>query len=136
MLIRLRDAAARSRMRTPVAMPAEVRGGSAPLAEPPQIALVVDDDEDARVLLGGLLDEAGYRAVSAATGVEALRLARELRPAVIFLDLLLPRISGYDVLRILQTDDALRGTPVVIVSAMGSESRNSWRRASRPSAEK
>jgi CheY-like chemotaxis protein len=111
-------------MRTPSAMPAEVRGGGRPLAGPQHIALVVDDDVDARVLLGGLLDEAGCRAVSAATGVEALRLARELRPAIIFLDLLLPRISGYDVLRILQSDEALRGTPVVIVSAVGTESRN------------
>jgi two-component system sensor histidine kinase/response regulator len=124
MLVRLREGASRSRMRTPSAMPAEVRGGGGPLAGPQHIALVVDDDVDARVLLGGLLDEAGCRAVSAATGVEALRLARELRPAIIFLDLLLPRISGYDVLRILQSDEALRGTPVVIVSAVGTESRN------------
>jgi PAS domain S-box-containing protein len=124
MLIRLREGASRSRMRTPSAMPAEVRGGGGPLTGPQHIALVVDDDVDARVLLGGLLDEAGCRAVSAATGVEALRLARELRPAIIFLDLLLPRISGYDVLRILQSDEALRGTPVVIVSAVGTESRN------------
>jgi CheY-like chemotaxis protein/anti-sigma regulatory factor (Ser/Thr protein kinase) len=124
MLVRLRDGASRSRMRTPSAMPAEIRGGSMPSPAAQHIALVVDDDADARVLLGGLLDEAGVRAVSAATGVEALRLARELRPAIIFLDLLLPRISGYDVLRILQTDDALRGTPVVVVSAVGTESRN------------
>jgi CheY-like chemotaxis protein len=86
--------------------------------------LVVDDDVDARVLLGELLDEAGCRAVSAASGVEGLRLARELRPAIIFLDLLLPKISGYDVLRILQGDEVLRNTPVVVVSAVGSESRN------------
>jgi CheY-like chemotaxis protein len=107
-------------------MPAIVRGtGAATVAsEPAPLVLVVDDDVDARVLLGGLLDEAGCRAVGAATGVEGLRLARELRPAIIFLDLLLPRISGYDVLRILQADDALRGTPVVIVSSIGTESRN------------
>jgi CheY-like chemotaxis protein len=108
-------------------MPAVRRGGPPPPPTPPspqRIVLVVDDDVDARVLLGNLLDEAGCRAVSATTGVEALRLARELRPAIIFLDLLLPKISGYDVLRILQGDDALRDTPVVVVSAMGSESRS------------
>jgi two-component system alkaline phosphatase synthesis response regulator PhoP len=71
-----------------------------------------------------MLEEAGCRTVSATSGVEALRLARELTPAVIFLDLLLPRISGYDVLRILQTDDALHATPVVVVSAVGTESRS------------
>jgi CheY-like chemotaxis protein len=86
--------------------------------------LVVDDDVEARVLLGTLLDEVGCRAVGAATGVEALRLARELRPAIIFLDLLLPRISGYDVLHILQGDEVLHATPVVIVSAVGTDSRS------------
>jgi hypothetical protein len=125
MAVRLGVGQMRSRMRTPTAMPAIVRGTSAPTVatEPAPLVLVVDDDVDARVLLGGLLDEAGCRAVGAATGVEGLRLARELRPAIIFLDLLLPKISGYDVLRILQADDALRSTPVVIVSSIGTESR-------------
>jgi CheY-like chemotaxis protein len=124
MSIRLREGLSRSRMRTPSAMPAEIRGRGDAVPVPQHLVLVVDDDVDARVLLGNLLDEIGCRAVSAATGVEALRLARELRPAIIFLDLLLPKISGYDVLRILQSDDALRNTPVVIISAVGSESRN------------
>jgi PAS domain S-box-containing protein len=126
MAVRLGVGRVRSRMRTPTAMPAIVRGSNAPAVatQPAPLVLVVDDDVDARVLLGGLLDEAGCRAVGAATGVEGLRLARELRPAIIFLDLLLPKISGYDVLRILQADDALRGTPVVIVSSIGTESRN------------
>ncbi|MDQ2952852.1 MAG: PAS domain S-box protein [Chloroflexota bacterium] len=125
MLIRLGSGVSRSRMRTPSALPAEIRGpGAPPVLATPRLVLVVDDDVDARVLLGNLLDEVGCRAVSAATGVEALRLARELRPAIIFLDLLLPKISGYDVLRILKGDAVLHSTPVVIVSAVGSESRN------------
>ncbi len=127
MLIHLGDSVPRSRMRTPSALAPQRRGATdgrampVPRAQP--IVLVVDDDVDARVLLGKLLDEAGCRAVGAATGVEALRLARELRPAAIFLDLLLPKISGYDVLRILQGDEALRDTPVIVVSAVGTESR-------------
>jgi CheY-like chemotaxis protein len=118
-----------SRMRTPAAMPAVLNGANdGGLAKangnaPEPLVLVVDDDMDARVLLGGLLDEAGCRAVGAATGVEGLRLARELHPALIFLDLLLPKISGYDVLRILKGDESLRDTPVVVVSAVGTESR-------------
>jgi PAS domain S-box-containing protein len=126
MLIRLGSGRSRSRMRTPAGLPATVLHGDVRDDAPRSaecIVLVVDDDADARVLLGGLLDDAGCRAVGAATGVEALRLARELRPAIIFLDLLLPRISGYDVLRILQGDEVLRGTPVVVVSAVGTESR-------------
>jgi PAS domain S-box-containing protein len=123
MSIRLYEGVGRSRMRTPSAMPAAVRGTEASTAAQ-HLVLVVDDDADARVLLSDLLDEVGCRAVGAASGVEALRLARELRPAVIFLDLLLPRISGYDVLRILQEDEMLHATPVVIVSAVATESRS------------
>jgi PAS domain S-box-containing protein len=125
MVVLLGDGVSRSRMRTPSALPAQPRrAGLPPWPAAQHVVLVVDDDVDARVLLGNLLDETGCRAVGAATGVEALRLARELRPAIIFLDLLLPKISGYDVLRILQGDAALRDTPVVIVSAVGTESRS------------
>jgi CheY-like chemotaxis protein len=62
--------------------------------------------------------------VVASSGVEGLRLAREVRPAMIFLDLRLPRISGFDVLRILKADDLLRDTPVVVVSVVGTDSRS------------
>jgi two-component system cell cycle response regulator DivK len=65
----------------------------------------------------------GCRVANADTGIEALHLARELLPDMIFLDLRLPKISGFDVFRILQMDDALKDTPVVIVRVVGSESR-------------
>ncbi|MEO6525041.1 MAG: PAS domain S-box protein [Gemmatimonadaceae bacterium] len=88
-----------------------------------QMVLIVDDDADACVLLANLVEEAGHQSVSAATGVEGLRLAREIRPALVLLDLRLPKISGFDVLRLLQADEELRSTPVVIVSVIGTESR-------------
>ena len=88
------------------------------------LILIVDDDPDARLLLGQLLEDAGCRAVHAASGVEALRLARELLPAMIFLDLRLPKISGFDVLRLLQMDELLKDTPVIIASVVGTESRS------------
>ena len=86
------------------------------------LALVVDDDPDARLLLGQLITEEGCRVVVADSGIEALSLARELMPAIIFLDLRLPKISGFDVLRILRADEALQNTPVIIVSVVGKES--------------
>jgi PAS domain S-box-containing protein len=89
----------------------------------PQTVLIVDDDADACVLLANLVEESGHQTVSAATGVEGLRLAREIRPALIMLDLRLPKISGFDVLKLLQADEVLRSTPVVIVSVIGTESR-------------
>ena len=89
------------------------------------LALVVDDDPDARLLLGQLIAEEGCRVVGADSGIEALRLARELSPAIIFLDLRLPKISGFDVLRILRADEVLHDTPVIIVSVVGKESHPS-----------
>ncbi|CAN5883622.1 hypothetical protein BH11GEM2_BH11GEM2_29790 [soil metagenome] len=91
-------------------------------AEAP-LVLVVDEDEDTALLLGQHLEEAGCRVVKADSGVDALRMARDLLPDLIFLDLRLPKISGFDVFRILKADDMLKDTPVVITSVAGSEGR-------------
>ena len=126
--IRLGDSSRSLRRTSPHGMAAipsgpahEVVSNDADGADP--VILVVDDDEDARTVLGQILEEAGCRVALAGTGVEALQMARELLPAMVFLDLILPKISGFDVLRILQADEELRNTPVVIVSAAGSESK-------------
>ena len=127
MIIRLGGTTQAARMHTPSSMAAIPSPDTAPqISAPmqPPVILVVDDDADARLLLGQLIEDAGCRVVQAATGIEALRMARELLPAMIFLELRLPKISGFDVFRILQADDTLRGTPVVIASLVGSESRN------------
>ena len=129
MSIRLGDPPRSTRRNTPIGMPAITmepppRSVRTTASAPPPLILVVDDDPDARLLLGQLIEEAGCRVVQASTGVEALRIARELLPAMIFLDLRLPKISGFDVFRILQADEVLRRTPVVIASVVGSESRN------------
>ena len=87
------------------------------------LVLVVDEDEDTALLLGQHLEEAGCRVAKADSGVDALRMARELMPDMIFLDLRLPKISGFDVFRILKSDDMLKDTPVVITSVAGSEAR-------------
>ncbi|MEP6989973.1 MAG: PAS domain S-box protein [bacterium] len=107
-------------MRAIPTMPTPVAGGGG--GDKP-LVLIVDDDPDALLLLGQLVEEAGCEVATADSGIEALRQARELLPALIFLDLRLPKISGFDVFRILQTDSALRDTPVIIVSVVGLESR-------------
>jgi PAS domain S-box-containing protein len=127
MSVRIGEGLHPSRLRTPASVPVIPSAGSRVIPVPDaggQTVLIVDDDADARVLLAQLLEEAACRVVIASTGVEALRLAREVHPALIFLDLRLPRISGFDVLRILQADPALRDTPVVIASVVGTESRS------------
>jgi DNA-binding NarL/FixJ family response regulator len=66
--------------------------------------LVVDDDELFVASVCTLLDAAGYRSVAAATGEEALRIAREQTPAVVLLDIQLPKLNGYEVCRALREE--------------------------------
>jgi PAS domain S-box-containing protein len=82
------------------------------------LVLVVDDNQHAADLLVRLLDRGGFRAEIAASGKEALAKARELRPAAITLDILLPGIDGWDVLAQLKRHDATRDIPVVVVSVV------------------
>ena len=78
--------------------------------------LVVDDDATARELISHYLQDEGFAVVSAANGVEALKLARELRPAAITLDVVMPDLSGWNVLSALKGDPELAAIPVVMVT--------------------
>jgi PAS domain S-box-containing protein len=88
-----------------------------------KLVLVIDDELDSRTLLSHLIQECGCRAVVAESGEAGLKLARELRPDVIILDLLMPRMDGWTVLKELRADATLRKIPVVIASVVGAESR-------------
>ena len=80
-------------------------------------ALVIDDEPPARYLLRGLLEEAGWHVVDADAGEAGLALARESPPDVIFLDLVMPDLTGFQVLDRLEGDDRTAGVPVVICSS-------------------
>jgi PAS domain S-box-containing protein len=80
------------------------------------LVLVVEDDEMARELLIITLSEAGYRVASVSSGREALLLARKLKPSVITLDIMLPGVSGWDILRNLKEDSATAGIPILVIS--------------------
>ncbi|ALA59094.1 response regulator [Nitrospira moscoviensis] len=79
--------------------------------------LNVDDDEAARYAKGRILRRAGYRVVDAAGGAEALRLAQEVRPQLVLLDVKLPDIDGLEVCRSLKGDQATASTMVLLISA-------------------
>jgi CheY-like chemotaxis protein len=86
--------------------------------------LVVDDDEDIRAVILLLLDMAGYAAVGAADGLEALeRIQSRGRPALVLLDLRMPRLNGPGFVGALRADPALAAVPIVVLSgdAMASE---------------
>jgi CheY-like chemotaxis protein len=80
--------------------------------------LVVDDDPAARDLLTANLKGAGYRLIQAASGTEALNLARMVRPDAITLDVLMPKPDGWDVLTALKADAQLRDIPVIMVTVL------------------
>ncbi|MBV9069544.1 MAG: response regulator [Acidobacteria bacterium] len=78
--------------------------------------LVVEDDAHAYDLIATALNSAGYLSVRARHGDEAIRLAREARPIAVTLDLVLPGIDGWEVLKTLKSDADTRDIPVVIIS--------------------
>ena len=83
--------------------------------------LVVDDEPDIVALIAYHLVKAGYRVSTAATGPDALNAARQERPALIILDLMLPGMSGYDVLEQLRSQPATQDLAVLLLSARREE---------------
>lgn len=83
--------------------------------------LVVDDEPDIVALCAYHLAKAGYRVVTAASGSDALEQARQQRPALVVLDLMLPGMSGYDVLQQIRADDTLKQIPVLMLTARREE---------------
>ena len=81
--------------------------------------LIVEDEE----LIGGLLQrklrQEGYYASVAIDGEAALRQIREEKPDIVLLDIVLPRLNGFEVLSELKKDEALRQIPVIIISNSG-----------------
>jgi CheY-like chemotaxis protein len=80
--------------------------------------LLVEDSKFLRIATERALVRAGYETTSATDGLEALKLAREGSPDLILLDMLLPKMSGLDVLRALKQDEYTKSIPVVILSGM------------------
>jgi two-component system phosphate regulon response regulator PhoB len=83
--------------------------------------LVVDDEPDIVALVSYHLAKSGYRVVTASSGTEALESARRERPALVVLDLMLPGISGYDVLERLRAEEATREVGVLMLTARREE---------------
>ncbi len=81
--------------------------------------LIVDDSPDIREVMHDLLTDAGYRVLLAANGKEALELLRSGREQVklILLDLMMPVLDGWEFRKIQLADEALRGIPVVVITA-------------------
>jgi PAS domain S-box-containing protein len=90
-----------------------------------RLVLVIDDESDSRVLITNFLEDAGCQVIAAGTGAQGLRMAREFRPALITLDLMMPGMDGWQVLRELKAAPELQAIPVVVVSIVATEHPNS-----------
>jgi two-component system cell cycle response regulator DivK len=82
-----------------------------------ELILVVEDDEKSRRLVHDLLEYEGYRVALAGAGDEGVRLAKQLSPALILMDVQLPGLDGISALRLIREDPATRRIPVVCVTA-------------------
>jgi two-component system phosphate regulon response regulator PhoB len=83
--------------------------------------LVVDDEADITALVAYHLAKAGFRVSTAASGADALKAAREERPDIVILDLMLPGVSGYDVLAELRKREETRDVGVILLTARKEE---------------
>jgi PAS domain S-box-containing protein len=82
------------------------------------LILVVDDESDLRALLRDQLEMEGFRVMEAGRALEAVELARERRPDLITMDVMLPDLDGFEAIRLLRAQPETRATPVVILSAV------------------
>jgi len=100
--------------------PAEV---SSPVPTRAPVILVIDDDATVRAVVERFLAREAFSVVTASGGLEGLRLARELKPAAITLDVIMPDLDGWSVLSVLKGDPALADIPVILMTIVDERSR-------------
>ncbi|NET38712.1 MAG: response regulator, partial [Cyanothece sp. SIO1E1] len=83
--------------------------------------LVVDDNADLRAYVSGILKYAGYRVLTARNGAEGFQTARNHHPHLIITDLMMPHISGLDMIQLIRSDANLKGTPTILLTAKADE---------------
>ena len=95
-------------------------GAEAPAERKEQapLVLVVDDEPDVRALMRDVLQLSGFRVIEAGRVLEGVELARQQRPDVITMDLMLPDLDGFEAIRLLREQPETHDTPVVVLSAI------------------
>lgn len=81
--------------------------------------LIADDNENIREALTYLLEDEGYALSLAKDGSETVKKVREFRPDILFLDIMMPEMNGYEVCRIIKNDPELKKTYVIMLTAKG-----------------
>jgi len=82
--------------------------------------LVVEDDIDSREIMSRTLEYFGFRVKEASNGIEGLDKAKEEKPALIILDVMMPQMNGFQFLSLLNSEPHLKDVPVIVLSAAAS----------------
>jgi len=90
-------------------------------ASPAPLVLIVDDDPDGRALYALALGDAGFRIEEASDGFEAVDKGYKHRPHVILMDLLMPRLDGWDVVSWLKQNPITRDIPIVAITGASTD---------------
>lgn len=83
--------------------------------------LIVDDEKDIVETLSFMLQAKGFETVTALDGEEGLKLAKEVNPDLIILDVMMPKINGYKICRLLKYDAKYKNIPIIMVTARSQE---------------
>lgn len=89
-------------------------------------ALVVDDSIAELANIKAILVDAGYLVVTASSGKESVEKAKSEKPSIIFLDIVMPEMDGYEACRNLSQDPATKNIPIVFVSSKGQKADRVW----------
>lgn len=105
------------------AAPHELRPAAAEAGHRMNCVLVVDDDSTVRDLMRRFLSREGFDVVTAQSGPEGIAVARELRPSVVTLDVIMPGMDGWSVLQAFKADPALASIPIIMVTIIDEKQR-------------
>ncbi|AFZ60834.1 response regulator [Anabaena cylindrica FACHB-243] len=86
-----------------------------------QSILVVDDNRDMRFYVADILSHSGYQVLTARNGYEGFSSAQENRPNLIITDLMMPLVTGLEMIQMIRSQDQMRGTPIVLLTAKVNE---------------
>jgi twitching motility two-component system response regulator PilH len=90
------------------------------------LILIVDDSPTEVHVMQKALERHGYKTAAAADGAEGIRLAREMSPDLIFMDIVMPGMNGYQATRTLANDPKTSAIPIVMVTTKGQETDRIW----------
>jgi twitching motility two-component system response regulator PilH len=90
------------------------------------LVLIVDDSPTELHVMKKALEGSGFKTATASDGAEGIRLAREMHPDLIFMDIVMPGINGYQATRALANDPVTRAIPVIMVTSKGQETDKIW----------